>query len=82
MKFVNHNTLYGLPDPMLLEIYAITAKILHATGMAEQIDKLQYKKDNIRALTADGSTDIAELLYVSSLATLSSHLPNNRTQTS
>ncbi|GAD97150.1 sterol glucosyltransferase [Paecilomyces variotii No. 5] len=55
IKFVNHNTPYDLPDPILLETHAIIARILHATGMAEQIDRLQYKKSDSHALAGDGT---------------------------
>lgn len=80
MKFVNHNTPYDPPEPVLLEIYTIITRILHATGKAEQIDKLRYKKDHTGALAKDGSTNIVAIVSVLSLKILSSlpRLPNPR----
>lgn len=81
VKFVNHDSRYELPDPILLETHAIIARILHATGKIEQVDRLQDKKDSIGVLAADGSTDIAALLSVTSLSVLSSRSINTTPRT-
>lgn len=81
VKFENHNTPYAVPDPILLETHAIIARIVHATGMAERVFKLQSKKDDTGTLAANGSTDVESLLSISSLAILASR-PLNSTRPS
>ncbi|KAJ9214202.1 hypothetical protein DTO166G4_4259 [Paecilomyces variotii] len=81
VKFENHNTPYAVPDPILLETHAIIARIVHATGMAERVYQLQWKKDDTGTLAANGSTDVESLLSISSLAILASR-PLNSTRPS
>ena len=66
VTFTNYNARYELPSPALLEVHATIAKVLHATGRAEQADKIQRDKDDIDCLATDGSTDVAALLSVTS----------------
>ena len=79
VTFVNHNNHHELPSPILLQVHATIARILHATGKAEQADKLLRDKDDIGVLAKDGGTDVAALLSATSLALLSSrsHGPSN-----
>ena len=53
-----------LPSRELLEMHATLAKILHASGMAEHIDKIMKCREEIGCLASDGSTNIQELLFV------------------
>lgn len=71
VTFVNHSTSHELPSPALLEFHAIIARILHATGKVEQVDKLQRDKGDVGFLARDVSTDVAALLSATSLAPLS-----------
>lgn len=67
----NHGTSHELSSPALLEVHATIARILHATGKAKQVDKLQRDMGDIDFLARDGSTDVAALLSVTSLGPLS-----------
>jgi hypothetical protein len=58
---------YQLPSPELLSVHATIAKILHATGKAEEADKILKDKDNAGVLAKDGTTDIATLLSTTSI---------------
>ena len=78
VTFVNHNNHHELPSPILLQVHATIARILHATGKAEQADKLLRDKDDIGVLAQDGGTDVAALLSATSLAPLSSRSPSSR----
>lgn len=75
--FINHDARYELPNPILLEVHAIIARILHATGKAEEADKLRRDKDDTGVLASDGSTDVTALLSVTSLSALSSRPTGN-----
>jgi len=52
-----------LPSRVLLETHAALAKILHASGMAEYIDRIMEEREEIRCLESDGSTDIQRHLF-------------------
>lgn len=52
---------------MLLETHAIVAKILHATGKGEEAEELVDRKENMKTLASDGSSNVRELLSVSKL---------------
>ena len=62
IKFESHNDV-DLPSRNLLQTHAALAKILHASGMAEHIDKVMEERDEIRGLAGDGSTNIQKLLF-------------------
>lgn len=49
VTFVNHNNRHELPSLALLKVHVIIARILHATGKAEQAGKLKRDKDDIGA---------------------------------
>lgn len=63
-----HDGRVPLPSPHLLKVHCAIAHILHATGMAEKIDKILDDTDAIGGLAASGSTDVAELFSVTKLA--------------
>lgn len=72
VRFVAHDDRYELPSPELLKIHAIIARILHASGKGEQIDKILRDRGDIAALAKDGSTDLAALLAATTLGALES----------
>jgi hypothetical protein len=57
---------YPPPDPKLLAIHAAFCRVLHASGAAEQIDRIMRDMENMTVLSSDGSTDIGS--YVASRA--------------
>lgn len=60
-----------VPHKDLLSLHAAIANILHATGRGEQIDKIiDDLGDSGYGLSADGSTNVADLLSVSRLCLL------------
>ncbi|KAJ9374430.1 hypothetical protein DTO282F9_1425 [Paecilomyces variotii] len=59
-KYSNCN----LPSRVLLDTHAVIARILHASGKAEEIDKIFQEREQIRCLAADGSTDLQRLLLL------------------
>lgn len=62
VKFESHNNV-DLPSRNLLQTHAALAKILHASGMAERIDKVMEERDDIRGLASDGSSNVQKLLF-------------------
>ncbi|KAJ9249239.1 hypothetical protein DTO207G8_6893 [Paecilomyces variotii] len=63
VTFRKHADDVDLPSPVLLETHAALAKILHASGMAEYIEKILDEREGIRCLSSDGTTDIGRLLF-------------------
>lgn len=63
IKFKKHADV-ELPSRELLQTHAALAKILHASGMAERIDKIMEFQEGIGCLASDGSTSIQMLLSV------------------
>lgn len=61
---------YDPPEP--LKVHAALARIFHASGLAEHIDKAFRDLGEFSALAKDGSTDIASMLAASSLGVLGS----------
>ncbi|KAJ9198957.1 hypothetical protein DTO271D3_1148 [Paecilomyces variotii] len=55
--FTQHEPRYAMPSPELLRIHAIIAKVLHASGQAEYIDKILQDRDNMGVLATDGSSN-------------------------
>ncbi|KAJ9268989.1 hypothetical protein DTO212C5_4995 [Paecilomyces variotii] len=53
-----------LPSRVLLETHAAIAQIYHASGRAETIDHILEDWESLRQLSADGSTDIQQILPV------------------
>lgn len=66
--FTAHDGRFPLPSPELLKLHCAVANILHASGMAEQIDKLLDDNDAIGGFAPNGSTDLAALLSVTKIA--------------
>ena len=62
VEFISYNHAFELPSRTLLDVHATIARILHATGLAEQADKIIRDREQTGALARDGSTDIARLL--------------------
>lgn len=72
VRFVCHDGRYELPSPQLLQVHAAIARILHASGQAEEIDQVLRDQDATRVLAKDGSTDLSALLSATSLSAMSS----------
>ena len=62
VTFTAHDGRYSLPDEKLLAVHAAVAAILHASGMAEVIDRILQDRDETPCLATDGSTPIETLL--------------------
>jgi hypothetical protein len=62
VTFTAHDSRYPLPDEKLLAVHAAVAAILHASGMAEVIDRILQDRDETPCLATDGSTPIGTLL--------------------
>ncbi|KAJ5971551.1 uncharacterized protein N7479_001469 [Penicillium vulpinum] len=73
VEFNWYDQRYDLPSPELLKIHAIVARIFHASGAAEQIDKALRDLGDHCALAKDGSTDISSMLAATTLGVLGSH---------
>jgi hypothetical protein len=63
VKFKKHNHC-DLPSRVLLETHAAIARIFHASGKAEELDRILRDHGEIRCLASDGSTDIQTLLPI------------------
>ncbi|KAK7032034.1 hypothetical protein VNI00_013402 [Paramarasmius palmivorus] len=61
-----NNDPYPPPNPKLLAIHAAFCWVLHASGAAEQIDRIMRDTEKMTVLSPDGSTDIGS--YVASRA--------------
>jgi len=64
MTLTSHDPLVALPRAALFEAHATVAKILHARGLGEYVEKVLRDRESVRCLAADGSTDIQSLLLV------------------
>jgi hypothetical protein len=62
VTFTAHDGRYPLPDEKLLAVHAAVAAILHASGMAEVIERILKDRDETPCLSTDGSTPIGTLL--------------------
>jgi hypothetical protein len=67
---------YDLPSPELLKVHAIVARIFHASGAGEQINKALYDLERHRMLANDGITDISSILATTTLDVLGSRAGN------
>ncbi|KAI2732013.1 hypothetical protein CBS147332_1152 [Penicillium roqueforti] len=76
VKFVSHNPRYALPSPELLNFHAAVARIFHASGAADHIDKAFRDLGETSVLAKDGSTDVSAMLAVTSLGVLGSRTGN------
>ncbi|KAJ5535465.1 hypothetical protein N7527_001719 [Penicillium freii] len=74
ITLTTHDDRFRDPNPEFLAVHADIGNILHASGRAENIEKLLRDFEDADPLLAtDGSTDISGLLSVSRLSVLSSH---------
>ncbi|OJJ45074.1 hypothetical protein ASPZODRAFT_160560 [Penicilliopsis zonata CBS 506.65] len=76
VNLITHDGREELPSPLLLQVHAAIANILHATGRAEAINKALQDYDDISVLARSGATNIARLLAVSRLPSLAIASPN------
>lgn len=53
----------ALPSPEVLGVHCALAKILHASGMSERIDKIIQEREELKCLVNDGSSDAKTLLF-------------------
>ncbi|GFF45491.1 hypothetical protein IFM46972_07806 [Aspergillus udagawae] len=69
------------PSPILLAVHAAIGNILHASGRGKKIRTvMQESKEDWACMAGDGSTDVGELLSVTSLALLASSDQTRRHQ--
>ncbi|KAI2731254.1 hypothetical protein CBS147354_363 [Penicillium roqueforti] len=76
VKFVSRDPRYALPSPELLKVHAAVARIFHASGAADHIDKGFRDLGETSVLAKDGSTDVSAMLAVTSLGVLGSRTGN------
>lgn len=62
VTFTAYNGRYPFLDEKLLAVHAAVVAVLHASGMAEVIDRTLQDRDETPCLTAEGSTPIGTLL--------------------
>lgn len=70
VTLISHDPQYPLPDRTLLETHYLVTRIIHATGRAEVVEKILRDYDETGTMATDGSTDISQLLSVTSLGPL------------
>jgi len=58
----NHFPAHQLPHPILLQLHAAIAQILHATGMCEYLERIFRGQEELWCLASDGTTDVASRL--------------------
>lgn len=72
----NHDQRYLSPNPVLLSVHASIGNILDATSRGKRISRIMEEAQNgwscRQCMAEDGSTNIEELLSVTSLALLAS----------
>jgi hypothetical protein len=78
VTFESHDSQHALPSPELLNVHAIIARILRASGLAEYIEKMVRDRGKTAILAKDGSSDIAALLAATSLSVLDSRAQTPR----
>ncbi|KAI9777355.1 MAG: hypothetical protein M1839_008963 [Geoglossum umbratile] len=62
VTFTAHDGRYLLPDPKLLSVHASVGAVLHASGMAEYIERILRDREELRCLAHNGSTQIGVLM--------------------
>ena len=60
--------MYPLPDPHYLAFHATVAKVIHMAGMAEHLDDILQKYENIRVLSDGSGVDYLDGLLRASIA--------------
>ncbi|KAJ5124345.1 uncharacterized protein N7515_008170 [Penicillium bovifimosum] len=78
VEFNSYDERYDLPSPELLKVHAIIARIFHASGAAESIEKALRDLGEHSMLTRDGSTDISSMLAATTLGVLGSRATNDQ----
>lgn len=63
VEFKQHAN-FELPSRTLLGIHATLARVMHASGMGERIEKIIRDRETLRCLAPDGSTDVNSFLIV------------------
>ena len=53
---------YPLPDPRYLALHAAVAKVVHTAGMAEYLDDIVRKYENIRVLSDESHVEYLDSL--------------------
>ncbi|RHZ74970.1 hypothetical protein CDV55_109190 [Aspergillus turcosus] len=72
---------YQPPSPILLAVHAAIGNILHASGRGKKITNvIQEAREDWACMAGDGSTDVGELLSVTSLSLLASSGQTRRHQ--
>jgi hypothetical protein len=77
VTFECHDSQHALPSPELLNVHAIIARILCASGLAEYIDEVVLDRKTA-VLAKDGSSGIAAILAATSLSVLDSRAQTPR----
>ncbi|KAI9782444.1 MAG: hypothetical protein M1839_004930 [Geoglossum umbratile] len=62
ITFTVHDGRYPLPEPKLLSVHASVGAVLHASGMAEYIERILRDRDQLCCLAHNGSTEIGVLM--------------------
>lgn len=76
VTFISYDQRYELPSAELLNVHAIIARIFHASGAGENIEKALRDLGEYRMLAKDGSTDISSMLAATTIGVLASHAGN------
>lgn len=63
-----NSEMYPLPDPRYLAFHATVAKVIHMAGMAEHLDDILQKYENIRVLSDESGVDYLDGLLRASIA--------------
>lgn len=71
LRLTSHDSRFKLPHRILLETHHAIASILHATGRAGIVERIQRDFEEIEILASDSSTNITDLLSITSLSALS-----------
>lgn len=72
VRFKSYDQRYDLPSPELFKVHAVLARIFHASGAAQQIEKTLNDRDRYCMLARDGSKDISSILAVTTLGVFAS----------
>ena len=76
VTFNQYDQRYDLLSPELLKVHAIVARIFHASGAAEHIEKALHDLGEHCVLAKDGSTDISSMPPATTLGVLGSRAGN------
>lgn len=62
VRVESHDDRFPLPDKAILAAHAAIARILHLTGMEEEIDEELRDFEDLDCLAEDGSTDLSSVV--------------------